>query len=76
MAIVELPVQGAQPIPASTIRKIAIEEHILSPLLTPHEYAEHAVRHLGVGAEWGRREPGASSGVRLPSLLGCESPHR
>jgi 2,3-dihydroxybenzoate decarboxylase len=52
MAIIQLPVEGAQPVPASTIRKIAIEEHILSPLLTPHEYAAHAVRKLGVGVEW------------------------
>jgi predicted TIM-barrel fold metal-dependent hydrolase len=51
MTIVQLPAEGAPPAPQRTIRKIAIEEHVLGPLADPKTYLTH-IEESGVGGRW------------------------
>jgi predicted TIM-barrel fold metal-dependent hydrolase len=52
MPILQLPVEGAPPEPARSIRKIAIEEHFIGPNSNAREHEAAIVRHSGIGPKW------------------------
>jgi len=51
MSIIQLPAEGAPATNPKTIRKIAIEEHVLGPIADPKNFLKH-VEESGVGGRW------------------------